>query len=293
MYKIIPLEQGSDKWLKYRKSKIGGSDAPIVMGVSPYCTPYHLWLQKMDAVPDQGKTWAMQRGVDLEPVARKLMEQKLGCELPATTVESVEHPWQFASLDGMSLDGKLAIEIKCPGEVDHAIAVKGMIPLKYMPQLQHQMSVSGLESMYYVSYHDNDLQLFEVSRKDGYISDMLDCEMEFLKCMQEFTPPKLTSKDCAHNHSDEWHKTSQEWCEIQSQIKRIETREKQLRQALIEMSGDSNTQGFGVKVVKVVRKGSINYNELHELHKIDPEELEAYRKPPFSYWKIVPSAREE
>ena len=39
--------QGTSEWLENRKNHIGASDAPVVMGVSPWDTPYKLWENKL------------------------------------------------------------------------------------------------------------------------------------------------------------------------------------------------------------------------------------------------------
>ncbi len=41
------LIQHSNEWLELRKNKIGASDAPIIMKVSPWKTPYRLWEEKL------------------------------------------------------------------------------------------------------------------------------------------------------------------------------------------------------------------------------------------------------
>ena len=44
--KIIPIEQQSPEWFEWRKTGITASDMPIIMGVSPYKTPWQLWAEK-------------------------------------------------------------------------------------------------------------------------------------------------------------------------------------------------------------------------------------------------------
>ena len=45
--KIINLEQNSFEWEINRMSGIGSSDAPSIMGVSPYTTALQLWNDKV------------------------------------------------------------------------------------------------------------------------------------------------------------------------------------------------------------------------------------------------------
>ena len=41
--------------------------------------------------------------------------------------------WMIASLDGIDIDNKTLVEIKCPGEIDHSCAMDGQVPEKYPP----------------------------------------------------------------------------------------------------------------------------------------------------------------
>lgn len=43
---FLNLLQNTQEWEKFRLQKIGASDAPIIMGVSPWKTPFQLWLEK-------------------------------------------------------------------------------------------------------------------------------------------------------------------------------------------------------------------------------------------------------
>ena len=42
----IELTQNTPEWLEFRRKKIGASDAPIILEVSTWKTPYQLWLVK-------------------------------------------------------------------------------------------------------------------------------------------------------------------------------------------------------------------------------------------------------
>ncbi len=70
MYTEISLEQGTPEWHEYRSMHIGASDAPIIMGVSPWRNVKQLYNEKM-GLHNTRSTPAMQRGVEMEPQARK------------------------------------------------------------------------------------------------------------------------------------------------------------------------------------------------------------------------------
>jgi hypothetical protein len=54
-----------------------------------------------------------------------------------------ELEWMRASLDGLSFDGSIALEIKCPMSLrDRTVAQQGRVPPQYYAQLQHELEVS-------------------------------------------------------------------------------------------------------------------------------------------------------
>ncbi len=59
------MQQNTPEWLEYRKTKIGASDAPILMNCSPWSSPYDLWMEKKGMKAPKKMTPAMQRGIDL------------------------------------------------------------------------------------------------------------------------------------------------------------------------------------------------------------------------------------
>src|SRR5579862_2683624 len=120
-YKIIEgpeSYQGSESWLKFKKGKISASMAPPIMGESPWQTPLELW-ESIIFDRQKEKTPAMERGTKLEPIAREALIERTGLQYGPVVVQSIEHPWLIASLDGYYHDPKndtvYVAEIKCPG----------------------------------------------------------------------------------------------------------------------------------------------------------------------------------
>ena len=186
------LIQGSEEWLAVRKNKIGASDAPIIMGHSPWKTPYQLWCDKLGITRQETSTYPMRRGLKLEGAARLEFQAMTGFHVKPYIGLSKEFDFILASFDGLSDDFKTLVEIKCPGKEDHMTAGMGLVPGKYIFQLQHQMYVAELDSMYYFSYDGNRGELVTVRRDQSLIDLMLKKEKEFWFCLQNFIAPKDT-----------------------------------------------------------------------------------------------------
>ena len=176
--KFVYLKQRSAEWLNWRKTKIGASDAPVIMGESPYKKAESLLKQKLGA-SEMAASWAMQKGQEMEPIIRQEYEKLTGRKVYPACVESSEFDFMAASLDGITLKGDLAVELKLANLADHTLAKTGEVPQKYYGQLQHQMEVLGLDEIHYASYHKNELEIVPVFRDERYINELLEKEEEF------------------------------------------------------------------------------------------------------------------
>jgi len=185
--------QGSEEWKLWRRSHIGGSDAPTIMGVSPYKTMKQLWGEKVLGF-EQSDNPYMQRGRELEPEARKMYEFFTDRCVPPYVMEHPHYKFLSASFDGMSAFGNFAVEIKIAGKKDHQLALKGKIPDKYYPQLQHQMFVANLDNMDYFSWNGDTHAIINVKRDEEYIIKMLEKEIEFWDLVQTKKRPTLSNE---------------------------------------------------------------------------------------------------
>lgn len=184
-----PLRQEGPDWHLWRKAGIGASDAPIIMGVSPYKTPRELWLEKTGRKPPFAGSWATERGTRLEPLARNHYEAVTGYVVQPHCQAHPDYPWMRASLDGITFEGDLILEIKCPGKEAHAQALAGEVPEKYRPQIQHQLAVTGARVCHYFSF-DGEKGCLVVAVPDAaYIAQLIEREKAFWDCIQEDREP--------------------------------------------------------------------------------------------------------
>jgi putative phage-type endonuclease len=271
------------EFVQSRKSYLGASDAPVVMGVSPWRSPYQLWEDKLGVSKEQEDNYAMKRGRELEPVARDAYQIYTGNIVEPKQVFHPKIKYMMANLDGFSKDGSVAVEIKCPGEKDHDLAKQGIVPEKYRPQLQHQLEVIGIDSVHYFSYRDGDTALIEVGRDESYIKRLCTEEKRFWGYVESLTPPPLTDRDFAKRNDLAWVSAASEWAKITEEIQNLKSRQDEYRDTLVKLSGNQNTIGKGVKLQKIVRKGGVDYKSIPELKDID---LEKFRKKAIESWRI-------
>jgi putative phage-type endonuclease len=287
------------EWLEWRRNGVGASDAPAIMGDSPWTTRYQTWESKVFPKEEWGGNAAMERGKDLEPKARKAFESLMGIEAPALNVENKKNRWLRASLDGLDASGKVMVEIKCPNKQDHSVAIDKRVPDKYYPQCQHQLAVTGLPGMYYFSFDGEKGVIVEVARDDDYIKNkLIPSEKQFWDHVILREPPPLTDRDHANMEGNTaWLEASEKWKGAKKALTDLECMERQYRDSLIALSKDRNAKGHGVSLSKSIVKGAINYTraleeyianmKAHYPEVVFPEiALDPYRKDPFVKWML-------
>lgn len=275
--------QGSAEWLTHRKNFVGASDAAIILGISPWVTPYQLWEDKLGMAPPKEENFYMRRGSDMEPLARAAFEEEHGIDVFPQIVYHKEHDFLMASLDGLSLDKKTAVEIKCPGPKSHKQALDGIVPPHYMPQLQHQLACIGLPMLYYYSFDGEKGVTIEVQRDDEYIEQMIEEEEKFWECVRTRTPPPFLDKDYAIKESATWCAYAHRVAEIDDQMARLKEEKESIKKALLADCGGRSSRCGALTLRKTFPQGRVDYNAIPELEGVD---LEPYRKQAKEQWTM-------
>jgi putative phage-type endonuclease len=264
-------QQGTPEWLKWRQGGLGASDAPVVMGRSPWSTPYQLFRKKIGLDTDSVMTPAMARGIRLEPKARRAYERATGEPVVPLAAESLTVPVLRASLDGMAFTGDFILEIKCPGEKAHAMALQGMVPDYYVDQLQQQMFVAGVDLAHYWSFDGDQGTLIEVRRDQARIDRLVEAALRFWD--------HVKARKWA---SDEWEAAAAVWRRSNELLEAAKAEEDNARRMLLSLFGadESKREGGGVIVTRVNRKGSVDYEAALASKgvAIPTDELEPFRK---------------
>lgn len=182
--KLINLKQRSKEWLQWRSNKICASDAPIILNMSPFKTIEQLFTEKTKCFESTPNPY-MLRGIDLEPIALHEFEKETDLIMFPCVAEH-DNGWMAASFDGMTIEGDLIVEIKCPGKKDHFEASLGVCPQKYFAQLQHQIEVADVDFSYYYSFDGEKGYTFKVKRDNTFIKIMLEKEKAFWDRLQNF-----------------------------------------------------------------------------------------------------------
>lgn len=207
--KIHNLIQGSPEWLSYRAQHFNASDAPVMLGCSPYKTRADLLRELhtgLAAAVDDATQRVFDAGHRFEALARPLAEEIIGEELyPITGSEGR----LSASFDGLTMDESTAWEHKMLNDTLRAAfrqietiapmhrerAAGRELPVWHRAQMEQQLHVSGAQRVLFTaSAWSDDGELIEAAHCWYYPDEELRAEIlrgwdQFAADLAAYVPP--------------------------------------------------------------------------------------------------------
>jgi putative phage-type endonuclease len=285
--KLLDLEQGSAEWLAWRKTVITATDCAAIRGSSPWSTRYKAWQKKLGYIPEEESNDAMERGKRLEPVIRERFIKSYGMNMTPIIAESSEYSFLGASLDGMSDCKKYLLEVKTGGKKLYDMAKEGIVPPYYMDQVQQQLLVTAADKCFYMVGGEDETKdiVIEVYPHPQFAKEYIPVAREFWRCVAFNESPPLKDSDYK-DMSDlpAWQVYSSEYQSICEQIKNLEQMKETARKNLLTVCCDQNCSGLGLKVMRQIVRGRVDYDTIPELQGID---VNKYRKESSTVWKIL------
>ena len=266
--------QGTPEWHAHRAQYRNASETAAVMDVSPWQTPYQLWeLRTGRKTPEVNA--AMARGSALEPQARVAYEQLTGHVMqPLVLVEGS----YSASLDGLTFDGQLIVEIKCPvkgrdSSLWQAVA-GGNVPEHYGWQIEHQLMVSGAALAHLYVFDGNEGILFDVTPQPDRWREIHTAWEAFMHCIESDTPPELTERDKVIRKDGAWQTAAETYLKLKMEADRLAEQLNNAKEKLVGLASHPSEAGFGVSVTRFWKQGNVDYKKVPELKGVD---LNTYR----------------
>jgi len=182
--------------LQARKLGIGGSDMPIILGLSSYKTPYQLYMEKLGFIqPSTDETQAQYWGSQLEHIVRNEFAKRnnVRIDLPETFIHP-EYTFLRGNVDGFITAWNAVLEIKCSsGFMANQWGEDGsdVIPLQYLVQVAHYCAVSGADSAYIaVLIGGNDYRQYKYTRDLALEEKLIDEAKLFWMSVEAQLPPQ-------------------------------------------------------------------------------------------------------
>jgi putative phage-type endonuclease len=193
--------EARQSFLAERKAGIGGSDTPVILGLSSWKTPLQLWLEKTGRAGEIPDNPIFRRGRKLEPVVASEYEEETGRRLltgrrPMSS--HPDHPFMIGHVDYVIDDavrGTGVLECKA-ANIFKIRDWDEEAPLVAQVQLQHYLavtgcswgSIAGLLGGIEFKYQDIDLD-------HAFIEKLIEKERAFWALVQSDTPPEPQAAD--------------------------------------------------------------------------------------------------
>lgn len=170
-----------DKWLKYRQSGIGGSDASAVIGVNPWKSSIQLYMEKKSDSPKEVKSFRLELGNRLEGLVAELFTEKTGLKVRNVNgiLKNDKYPFALGNIDRAILGEKAFLECKTTGSYSLKEWQEG-IPIHYEIQCLHYMAITGATHCYIAALIGNSEFLFhKLVRDEESINYLMQIEKRF------------------------------------------------------------------------------------------------------------------
>ena len=192
----------TDEQKEQRKLGIGGSDMPIILGLSNYKTPYQLYLEKKGIISDGDKmSQAQYWGNRLEGLIRD--EFAIRNNVTIETPDTIIHPfYDFlrANLDGYIKEWESVLEVKFATQFmsqEWGEDGSDVIPMAYLVQVAHYCAITNADSAYIaVLIGGHDYRQYKYSRDLELEKTLFQAASDFWDTVKkDLPPPPVTQID--------------------------------------------------------------------------------------------------
>jgi predicted phage-related endonuclease len=175
---IAKPAHGSKEWLRLRwrdeegRCTFGASDAPALMGLSPYTSRAELYLTKRNEPQASAETSAFRRGNLLEPVL--VGEASRLLSLPIVTPNLMYRDGRFTvTLDGVDDETEPNVVVEAKTTTRYTVRDADDLPYDWRYQGWAQMAVTGAQVFFVVLDQHQDIRLVELKRNESAIESLL------------------------------------------------------------------------------------------------------------------------
>ena len=171
-----------EEWLRWRKLGLGGSDAGAVCGLNPYRTAMEVYLDKTSESVEDVDNEAMRQGREFEEYVAKRFTEATGKKvLRANFMYCDEkNPFMLADIDRMVVGENAGLECKTASPYMEDKWKDGKIPLSYLIQCHHYMSVCNADAWYIaVLIYGREFKWHRIERDGEMTADLVRIEKDF------------------------------------------------------------------------------------------------------------------
>ena len=302
-----------DEWLIARNRGIGGSDAAVAVGLSPYKSPLELWLEKTGRKPadDLSAIDAVFWGITLEAIIANVYAERTGAKVRRVNsiLQHPKHPFMLVNLDrvvshptdGNGLLEVGLLEVKTAGLRSATYWEEG-VPESYQCQVLHQLAVTGKTwADVAVLIGGNDFRIYRIERDEAKIAALIQLEQTFWQHVLDDTPPSCDGSESSaralsklypadqgtildYSEDSDMNRLFSDYWAYRQQKENAEIKEELLKQQLQEK--------LGVATGAVFQAGKISWKKAKDSVTTDIKQL-AVENPDLAarYFALKPGSR--
>jgi putative phage-type endonuclease len=125
------------------------------------------------------QSYAMTRGIEIEPEARNLFVMVTGIEVNEVGLCIHDSNLFSCSPDGLMQENNMGLEIKCPSMAVHIeYLIGGRVPVEYYQQVHGSMLVTGYDRWYFMSYYPGLKPFIHLEKRNDEFCEKLETELK-------------------------------------------------------------------------------------------------------------------
>jgi len=289
--KNVNIEQGTVEWHALRKQHIGASEISIINGTNPWKTIRDLWKEKTNRKDPDKINDAMRRGINLEGEARNVYMQAKGISMMPSIYFDDKWEIAMASLDGISSDGKIILEIKCPIKRDiYFQAIDKQLPDYYFDQIQWQLMITKAEYCDYMVYKNEfEFQIIKIIPLKSYQEMLVKKAKIFWDHVLSDTPPFFGKEIPKYIENKAVNDKLLKWKQIKKDIEILTKEKEEIEKDIKEKYKDEKNYFFpkaGVQFKYCTGNNVTDWQKVCMHFNIKDKDLESYKKENKSYYKF-------
>lgn len=310
--RVVNVTPRTDEWHAWRNAGVPASEVAVILGLSPYKTPWRLWAERIGLLQpeDLSSNPHVLRGQLAEEFIVRFLEDRDDDMIVPTCAEADEFEILRASFDGLDRNGE-PVEIKAPAEStfedlkDQGVNAEAFA--LYVVQLQAQMlvanaakgrlifaKVAAINSPEGVKFVVEDTVEFTVERDDAFLATAIPKLLEFHAMVQErrepqkdpardvYTPSDIADQEHWAARAEEYRKLAERKQALKAEVQLIDSQEEKIEGELIQRMGPfAEGEYGGLKITNFVRQGPVDWEALARDHigDLSASTVESYRKP--------------
>jgi putative phage-type endonuclease len=178
-----------------RKLGIGGSDMPVILGLSSYKTPFQLFLEKTGILStDEEMTEAQEWGNRLEGIVRDKFADKN--KVLIETPDTIIHPFNDflrANIDGYIVEWDHGLEIKTSGNINEwGETESDYVPLTHLVQIGYYTSIINVPHYHLavlIGHYGFKYRQYKYTRDLDLEKTLIQAATAFWDCVKKDEPP--------------------------------------------------------------------------------------------------------